>query len=238
MKKTRKILQIEGESLLCINNNCEFYGNPLWSGYCSVCYKEKLKSEPQDAKDKRLSSTFENSFNNDFNLSSNDVSFNESNHSTSNSTSPNPFSKFEKFEEKRKQQLEKQSKTLKNIFKKASFKETGNNLANGKKFLQSTLSNTSSLSLKLGAKQFAQQFNQFNYDTLSLPGSEEQDAKDAINDFKKQTQNSISRLKKSLSSSSISVDRLSDQIGDFYKMMLRRLEEQQIYRNLNFKSRE
>ena len=231
MSKTRKVLQIEGESLLCINNsitNCEYYGNPLWSGYCSLCYKEKkLLADLQDA------GKFESSFANDF--SSSDVSFSSFNDSSatshSNSTSPNPFSKFEKFEEKRKQQLEKQSKTLKNLFKKASFKETSNNLANGKKFLQSTLSNTSSLSLKLGGKQFAQQFNQFNYDTLSLPGSDEQDAKDAINDFKKQTQSSIAKLKKSLSASS--VDRLSDQINDFYKMMLRRLEEQAVYRQLN-----
>lgn len=233
MNKTRKVLQIEGESLLCINN-CEYYGNPLWSGYCSICYKEK-KLRTDLLQDASKHTSFESSFANDFSVSSGDASFGSFNDSTatshSNSTSPNPFSKFEKFEEKRKQQLEKQSKTLKNIFKKASFKETSNNLANGKKFLQSTLSNTSSLSLKLGGKQFAQQFNQFNYDTLSLPGREEQDGKDAINDFKKQTQSSISKLKKSLSSSS--VDRLSDQINDFYKMMLRRLEEQPIYRNLN-----
>ena len=231
MKKTRKVLQIEGESLLCIND-CGFYGNPLWSGYCSVCYKEKkLKTDLRQRTsfgEQSFNSTIDNTF------SSSDVSFNSSNNTADasftnqQSTSPNPFSKFEKFEEKRKQQLEKQSKTLKNIFKKASFKETSNNLANGKRFLQSTLSNTSSLSLKLGGKQFAQQFQQFNYDTLSLPGSDEQNA---VNDFKKQIQGSISKLKKTLSTST--VDRLSDQINDFYRMMLRRLEEQMIYRNLN-----
>lgn len=216
MKRTgRKVLQIEGESLLCIND-CGFYGNPLWSGYCSVCYKDKkLKSDLE-----QRSSIGENSLNtSNFNntISSTELSFNNDSSPNQHSTSPNPFSKFERFEEKRKQQLEKQTKTLKNIFKKASFKETSNNLANW-----------SLGSMKLGGKQFAQQFNQFNYDTLSLSGSDEQNA---INDFKKQTQSSISKLKKSLSSST--VDRLSDQINDFYRMMLRRLEEQPIYRNLN-----
>jgi len=235
MKKTRKVLQIEGESLLCIKAECGFYGNPLWSGYCSVCYKEKKSAEFQQRNNTTTGDSF-HSANDTLNNTtcSTDVSFNSLNNtdssfnnsiSHSNSTSP-----FGKFEEKRKQQLEKQSKTLKNIFKKVPFKETSNNLANGKRFLQSTLSNTSSLSLKLGGKQFSQQFNQFNYDNLSLPGNDNEH-NDAINDFKKQTQSSISKLKKSLSSST--VDRLSDQINDFYRMMLRRLEELPIYRNLN-----
>lgn len=227
IKKARKVLQIQGESLLCIND-CGFYGNPLWSGYCSVCYKEKqLKIEKQDAKRKLNSDSSFNEFNSTYSTDGSFNSFNESSFNTSsysNPTSPNPFSKFE---EKRKQQLEKQSKTLKNIFKKASLKETSNNFANGKKFLQTTLSNTSN-SLKLG-KQFAQQFN---YDTLSLPGSEEQDSKDALNDFKKQTQSSISKFRK-LINNSVSVDRLSEQINDFYKFMLRRLEDLPVYRNLN-----
>ena len=67
-----------------------------------------------------------------------------------------------------------------------------------------------------------------NLSIISLPGSDEQNA---IKDFKKQTHGSISKLRKALSTST--VDGLSDQINDFYRMMLRRLEERPIYRNLN-----
>lgn len=95
MHKYKAVLQ--GQELKC-KNGCGFYGNPEWQGYCSKCHKElnkKIKPLP-DAKgsSKKVLRSYSDAHESSLSLG------------------------FTKFEEKKKQQSEKRSKTIKSIMKR------------------------------------------------------------------------------------------------------------------------
>lgn len=49
--KTKQKLSIVQELILMVlNNRCGFYGNPIYRGYCSKCYKESLQAEQKESK--------------------------------------------------------------------------------------------------------------------------------------------------------------------------------------------
>ncbi|GFU76806.1 hypothetical protein TNCV_4519631 [Trichonephila clavipes] len=85
------------ESLMC-KNGCGFYGNPEWLGYCSQCHREiNQKIKPgQSAK----------------------VSSKKVQRSYSDVQDSSLSLGFSKFEEKKKQQSEKRTKTIKSIIKR------------------------------------------------------------------------------------------------------------------------
>ena len=143
------------------------------------------------------------------------------------------MSKFEKFEEKKRQQIEKRSKTLKSIFKKASFRDNVTTsvaaaAVGGKKFAIPSFATPSALG-------FSSKLNGFNYDTLTLSGgADELDQKqlnELISDVKKQVQKFVSKVHKWNQNGSI--EELSEQVQDFYNSMGFRFEQESLYTGLS-----
>lgn len=93
MSAKRKATFPHGEELMC-KNGCGFYGNREWQGYCSKCHKEineKVSSTlPKVSTKKKVARSYSDA----------------------------QDSLFTKFEEKKKQHLEKRSKTIKSIIKR------------------------------------------------------------------------------------------------------------------------
>lgn len=94
------------ESLMC-KNGCGFYGNPEWLGYCSQCHREinqKIKSgQSSKVSSKKVQRSYSDVQDSSLSLG------------------------FSKFEEKKKQQSEKRTKTIKSIIKRGhTTKESSN----------------------------------------------------------------------------------------------------------------
>ncbi|KAJ8872992.1 hypothetical protein PR048_026608 [Dryococelus australis] len=89
-------LRINLNDLMC-KNGCEYYGNSQWDGYCSQCHLKSVKNERLKKGEERLTER------NDHGERQNRAS----------------VAAFSKFEEKKRQQVEKKPKILK-IFKKSS----------------------------------------------------------------------------------------------------------------------
>lgn len=94
---TRKMGKLHIESSLHCKNGCGFYGNPAWQGYCSKCYRELAPKPSSSAMKIRK--------------------FARAASDPSGDSSTLPFSKFE---EKKRQQVDKRTKTVKSIFKKTA----------------------------------------------------------------------------------------------------------------------
>ncbi|KAG8196744.1 hypothetical protein JTE90_014477 [Oedothorax gibbosus] len=113
MSKTDQIKRkttLHNQEIKC-KNGCGFYGNPEWEGYCSYCFK---KIDSKNTKQERSSKS-----------SSKKVQRSHSDVQGSSSYKPLGFSKFE---EKKKQQTEKRTKTIKSIIKRGhTLKESSAN---------------------------------------------------------------------------------------------------------------
>jgi len=102
MKKSSHFHLAEAD-LLC-KNRCGFYGNTLFNGYCSVCYKHLSGRQ-------RLHSTGSDTVQNTKQV--------PQQQGERQSSSQN----FAKFEEKRKVQSERKSMTVKSLFRKTPTKQ-------------------------------------------------------------------------------------------------------------------
>ncbi|XP_035212758.1 rab5 GDP/GTP exchange factor-like isoform X2 [Stegodyphus dumicola] len=91
-----KAAGLHGHELKC-KNKCGYYGNPEWQGYCSKCYRELNQKIKPDRDIKGLSKKITRSF---------------------SDAQDSSLVGFSKFEEKKKQQSEKRSKTIKSIIKR------------------------------------------------------------------------------------------------------------------------
>ncbi|RWS28601.1 rab5 GDP/GTP exchange factor-like protein [Leptotrombidium deliense] len=218
--KKNKVLHIGEASLLC-KNGCGFYGNPEWNGFCSLCYKSlhAAPNKPIETHRRNLSSD---------GLSDDSGRVSPSIGSTSKTCvstppSPSPFSKFEKFEEKKRQQVDKRSKTLKSIFKRAStFREK---------------SGSTSLvpsSLPLSASQALTQLKDqklFSFDTLSMAGEEvvSKVMREAeIHDIKRHVHKIVDKINK-MDQSMASIEDISEVTHEFYQSMSERFENHTLY---------
>ncbi|GFS36809.1 hypothetical protein NPIL_480661 [Nephila pilipes] len=85
------------ESLMC-KNGCGYFGNPEWLGYCSQCHREIIQKVKPGRSSKVLSKKVQRSYSD---VQDSSLSLG-----------------FSKFEEKKKQQSEKRTKTIKSIIKR------------------------------------------------------------------------------------------------------------------------
>ena len=148
--------------------------------------------------------------------------------SHSNSSSPNSsFTKFEKFEEKKRQQVDKRSKTLRSIFKRAStFRDKTTNSSSSS--LNSTLPNILSNRVT-SPKQSSHNF--FSFESLNL--SHEDDLSKLsyeapLLDINRQVQKCIEKMSKFST-----IEDLSEVVYDFYQAMFERFETHSIFKDSN-----
>nr|XP_042901037.1 rab5 GDP/GTP exchange factor [Parasteatoda tepidariorum] len=92
--KSKHIGTLQTTDLMC-KNDCGFFGNPEWQGYCSKCYRElNQKSLLRKKPSKKVQRSYSDVQDSTLSLG------------------------FSKFEEKKKQQTEKRANTLKTIIKR------------------------------------------------------------------------------------------------------------------------
>ncbi|CAL1269034.1 unnamed protein product [Larinioides sclopetarius] len=94
---SKPIANLREPALMC-KNGCGFFGNPEWLGYCSICHREMNQKVKPERSSKVSSKRVQRSYSD---VQDSSLSLG-----------------FSKFEEKKKQQSEKRSKTIKSIIKR------------------------------------------------------------------------------------------------------------------------
>ncbi|KAF8786986.1 rab5 GDP/GTP exchange factor-like isoform X2 [Argiope bruennichi] len=97
MNPSKPITNLREPALMC-KNGCGFFGNPEWLGYCSICHREMNQKVKPERSSKVSSKKVQRSYSD---VQDSSISLG-----------------FSKFEEKKKQQSEKRSKTIKSIIKR------------------------------------------------------------------------------------------------------------------------
>ncbi|KAI1289290.1 Rab5 GDP/GTP exchange factor [Halotydeus destructor] len=228
MDQPRKVnLHINDSTLLC-KAGCGFYGNPAWQDYCSVCFK-KYKNQAKLAQLTASPKHGAGSLEDNFRQPESPLGF----ASVSGTPSP-PFTKsFEKFEEKKRQQVNQRSKTLKSIFKRASTFSDKATSATG------LASATLPVSWKENSKKAS-------FDNLSLQPTEEYENASgselkfnsdlALQDIRRQTKKMVEKLNKMnvigyfpRPRDCATIEEMSESVHDFYQYMTDRFERHATY---------
>ena len=215
LSTSRKGLHIDSSVLMC-QNGCGFYGNREWSGFCSLCYKQIRHKQADKSSISPINRWISPEMLSGSLRSSSSSSSVSPSKSLSNSSTPSSSLTFSKFEEKKRQQSDKKTKTFKSIFKRAAtFRESKN-------------SNNSSSSSQALTSWTDRQL--FSFDTLSL--GEEVVAKflreAAIHDIKRQIGKIVDKINKMQNKSTI--EEMSETIHDFYQSMGTRFTNNPFYR--------
>lgn len=188
------------ESELLCRTGCGYYGNPTWDGHCSKCYKELIQKSQQrkavfDPTQKIRSK----------------VSRSVSDVSELTSTATSLMSrKFDRFEEKRRQQLDKRTKAVKSIFRKSQSNKDPNKAEQWKATRQ----------LSFESQSVGQEFNEF-LKTLN---------KDVQMRVSKQINTFVEKMLRCVEFQS--VDESGEQVHDFYNSMNEMITMQSPYQEL------
>lgn len=196
--KTRsKIYERLNNPELRCKTGCGFYGNPAWRGYCSVCYREVyLKQQKARAASQSREAALAGGSQN---------LHTEVGREESEETGK---LKFNKFEEKKKFQLESKKQSVKNLFKKSP----------GRNVLPDGMPAANIAPSPVELPKPASGFREF-LKTLKKPAA--QDVNEKCKLF----------VQRMLSNPSLSVEQQSEMVHDFYGAMAEHLQSHPLFQN-------
>lgn len=188
--------RLNNPELRC-KTGCGFYGNPAWRGYCSVCYREVyLKQQRARA----ASQSREDALTGGSQNLQTEVGHEEEESSGK--------LKFNKFEEKKKFQLESKKQSVKKLFKKSPGRASLPDGTPAANFMPSPVEPQKSAT---GFREFLK--------TLKKPAA--QDVNDKCKLF-------VQRI---LNNPSLKVEEQSQMVHDFYGAMSEHLQSHQLFQN-------
>lgn len=195
-KARSKIYERLNNPELRCKTGCGFYGNPAWRGYCSVCYREVyLKQQRARA----ASQSREDALSGGSKNLHADVGHEEE---------ESPRLKFNKFEEKKKFQLESKKQSVKKLFKKSPGRSS---LPDGTPAANFTPSPVEPQKSATGFREFLK--------TLKKPAA--QDVNEKCKLF-------VQRI---LNNPSLKVEEQSEMVHDFYGAMSEHLQSHPLFQN-------
>lgn len=196
--KTRsKIYERLNNPELRCKTGCGFYGNPAWRGYCSVCYREVyLKQQKARAASQSREAALAGGSQN---------LHTEVGREESEETGK---LKFNKFEEKKKFQLESKKQSVKNLFKKSP----------GRNVLPDGVPAANIAPSPVELPKPASGFREF-LKTLKKPAA--QDVNEKCKLF----------VQRMLSNPSLSVEQQSETVHDFYGAMAEHLQSHPLFQS-------
>lgn len=180
------------QNLLCRRSGCIYYGNTLYEGYCSQCYREythkqKLRKTESRTSDKDIR--------------------NEKAHKSS-------VTGFTKFEEKKRQQIDKKSSFLKlSMFRKSTANKDGGNVS------EQPHTPFFTPDVQRLQKEHSKIFSQVG------PGVEID-----VHKFIKTVYKTVCHEAEDMS---VSVDDLSDHVQNFYQLFAKRMDASDVYKSVS-----
>ncbi|PAA65768.1 hypothetical protein BOX15_Mlig013756g1 [Macrostomum lignano] len=212
---------ISAKANLYCKNNCGFYGNSSWHGYCSVCYRDaylKPKSRTDDAREHQQQQR-----------QSSSAAATAVASSAAAAAAAGLSASFNQFEEKRRQVTGRGASTIKNLLKKPTDSAAS---ARSRSPPAAAVSDDDSASTT-GLSTISEVDKHSNYEYMtfvkSLPRA-------AGVDLTKQIKSAIARLKV-LPAATASVEEFSDAAQEFYASLAKRIGAEPAYHRLTEQQR-